>query len=523
LIQGMGVAIFAKGVGRHAPGYAGETSDERPMPAARKILICDPDAATLRQLGPALRARGYVVHSARDGSKALEVAILRFPDLVLFDERTTLIDARTFVKILRTNPRTEQIPVIVTGDSLDLDRGRMGAFLKKPFNQDEVLSRIDQILRKIEAARAVSGDNKDIEGNLAQIPLVDLLQILAVNRKTGRLSLDRQDSPEASGELVLKEGRVVDARAGAATGEKALYRLLVYREGQFAFIPGKGSGPERIDRKLDELILEGMRQADEIGRLVPSLPSRADLIELSGDGGEIPAGLHPVTEEVVRILDHPRSLAEVLDRSVATDLEAMRAVTALIERGFARRREGEAPEAEKIGPLLAPPELHALRARIAKGRASGSLAVGKVILTGGGPLARRNARARLAALPGFVSERDAAVGFGTIGRLALSEGVRIDVCEMPGESYQRPLWRPFVAGALGAIILLPAEGSEPLVIEIGKSFRIPMVICGPSREHLGKDLGDIGDLGAAVAFGGTDAAEALRALLGGAGVRTTAY
>ena len=102
------------------------------MPPVRKILFADPDPSTTRLLGPPLRQRGYQVHTARDGSRALQVAILRFPDLVVFDERCPLLDARTFVRILRTNPRTERIPVVLTGETADPDKVRVGAFLKKP-------------------------------------------------------------------------------------------------------------------------------------------------------------------------------------------------------------------------------------------------------------------------------------------------------------------------------------------------------------------------------------------------------
>src|SRR5512136_3051451 len=104
------------------------------MAQARKILIADPDPSTARALAPALRQRGYQVQGARDGSRALQVAILRFPDLVLFDERTPLLDARTFLRILRTNPRTERIPVVLTGESADPAKVRAGAWLRKPWD-----------------------------------------------------------------------------------------------------------------------------------------------------------------------------------------------------------------------------------------------------------------------------------------------------------------------------------------------------------------------------------------------------
>jgi DNA-binding response OmpR family regulator len=482
------------------------------MPPVRKILIADPDPGTVRALAPALRQRGYQVHAARDGSRALQVAILRFPDVVLFDEGCPLIDARTFVRILRSNPRTERIPVVLCGEAADTARARLGTYLRKPFRKDEVLARIEQIFRRLDAAKAVSGESREIEGNLAQIPLVDLLQILAVNRKTGRLAVERAGE---RAEIALEEGRVLDARMGVATGEKALYRLLTLREGQFAFVPGPSGAAVRIDRKVEELVLEGLRQADEVARLLPSLPQLADRLELTVDASEIPPGLHPITEEVVALLDRPRRFAEVVDACRASDLEAMRAVLALLERGYARRA-GSAPTPAEGAPLLAPHELHALRARIARGRSSGAQTVGKVVLAGGGPLARRAALARFLTVPGFRADPEKTAGFGTVGRLSLGEGVRVDVTEIPGERSHLPLWRPFAAGAVGALVLLPADGAEALLAELVRVLKLPVVVCGPAEALVPAALRDAPG---GFAFEGSDAAEGLRALLAGAGTR----
>jgi DNA-binding response OmpR family regulator len=480
------------------------------MPPVRKVLIADPDPAVVRKLAPALRQRGFQVHAARDGSRALQIAILRFPDLVLFDERCPLLDARTFIRILRTNPRTERIPVVLSGEAVDADRARLGTYLRKPFNHDEVLGRIEQIFRRVEAAKAVSGESREIEGNLAQIPLVDLLQILAVNRKTGRLAVEREGE---RAEIALEEGRVVDARMGAAVGEKALYRLLTRREGQFAFVPGPSGAEERIERKVDELVLEGLRQADEVARLLPSLPGPGDLVELAVDPSEIPPGLHPVTEEVVALLDEPRRLDDVVDRCPASDLEAMRAVAALLERGYARRAEGTAPPTD-AAPLLAAHELHALRARIARGRSSGAQTVGKVVVAGGGPLARKAALARFQSVPGFAAAPEPPAGLGTLGRLSLGDGVRVDLTELPGDRALRPMWRPFAAGACGALVLLPADDLEPLLAELVKVLKLPVVVCGPSEASVPQVLREAAG---GFAFEGSDAAEGLRALLAGAG------
>ena len=486
------------------------------MAPARKILLADPDPEALRALAPALRRCGYQVHGARDASRALQIAILRFPDLVLLDEASPVLEARTFMRLLRTNPRTEHIPVVLTGLEPDAERSRLGTYLQKPFDVEEVLARVEQLLRRQDASRVVSGEGREIEGNLAQIPLVDLLQILTVNRKTGRLTLEREGERAA---IVLREGRVIDAGAGRAGGEKALFRLLTRREGQFAFVPGHDATPERIERKVDELVLEGLRQADEVARLLPGLPQPGDVIELAVHPSEIPAGLHPVTEEVVALLERPLAFQDLVDRCRASDLEAMRATAALLEHGYARCREGAADEPR--GELLAPHELHALRARIARGRSSGAQTVGKVVVAGGGPLARRAALARFEALPGFTAEAEAyAGGFGTLGRLALGEGVQVDLTGLPGDAGLLPLWRPFAAGAVGALVLLPADGMDALLVELSRVLRLPVVVCGPKDASLPEVLHEAPG---GCAFEGSDAAEGLRALLAGAGARAAGY
>ena len=484
------------------------------MAAARKILIADPDPETVRLLSAPLRQRGYQVHGARDGSRALQLAILRAPDLIIFDERAPLLDAQTFVRILRTNPRTERIPVLLTGEGEDGERTRLGTWLRKPLRVDEVLLRVEQLFRRADASRSASGAS-DLEGNLAQLPLTDLLQILSVNRRSGRLAIERGGE---RAEVSLREGRVVDARFGLAGAEKALWRLLTHQEGQFSFAPGEPPEPDRIDRRLDDLILEGLRQADELALLLPALPPPLELVELAIGGEEIPVGLHPVTAQVVAALARPCSVAELIDRCPASDLEAVRALLALLEHGYARLAPA-APATPPAAALLAPHELHALKTRVARGRASGTRTIGKVVVAGGGPLSRKVALARFASLPGFEPVSNELGGFGTLGRLTLGEGVRIDLVELPGDPEQRPLWRPFGAGAVGALVLLPIDG-EGLLDELTRGLQLPVVVCGPAGAELPEPLRDVP---ARVAAGGSDAAEALRVLLASAGARATDY
>jgi DNA-binding response OmpR family regulator len=479
------------------------------MSAPKKILFADPDPDALRAVAPLLRERGYEVHAATDGSRALELAILRTPDIVVYDSHTPLLDPKTFLRILRSNPRTEGIPVLLAGRRSGSAGSAAAGWLEKPYQPEVLLARVDHLLRRADAARGAA-DVRHLEGDLAQMPLTDLLQILAMNRKAGRLRLDRNGE---RGEIALSAGQPVAARVGAALGEKAFFRLLARPGGQFSFQAGSvpGSVPDAgpIARRLEELLLDGIRQADELARLEGALPPPEAVLSLASPGAPIPRGLQPVTEEVVRLLEVPRSFAELLDLATAPDLEAARAVAALLDHGHAT---AEVPARAPVAQPLLPPDLvHALRLRIARDGAPGGRPVGKVVVAGGSLETRQVEMARFAPLPGWEAVASAAdvAGLGTLGSLDLG-AVRIDLVSLPGDRSQRPLWGPFASGAIGALVLLPAEGTEGLLLELTRVLRLPVVLAGPEGETVPPVL-RVAPAG--VPFPGRDAVEALRTLL----------
>ena len=71
-------------------------------------------------------------------------------------------------------------------------------------------------------------------------------------------------------------------------------------------------------------------------------------------------------------------------------------------------------------------------------------------------------------------------GFGTLGRLALSEVLHIDFCVLPPAEAARPLWGPFSAGAVGALMLDGSESALRLARYLAWEVRVPVVAVGQS-------------------------------------------
>lgn len=446
------------------------------MATTRKVLLADPDVGAIRALTKALRARGYHVQHAPDGSKALEVSVLRHPDVILFDEKCTLIEARSFIQILGSNPRTSDIPVVVTTASRDLDQYRQlrEGVLTKPFNIDEVIARIDHLCRRAAAAQELRGDAREIEGSLAQLPLPDLLQIMAMNRRTGRLVLANGSE---RGEINLAEGRPVNARVNDVQGEKALFRLVGWREGSFAFHNGPPPPRQPIERSMEDALLEGMRQSDERQRLLGFLPALNQSLALVPDAGEL-IEPHPVTKEILRVLSQPRKLSELLDLADAPDLDILGALTTLIEKGVVQRFEAVGL---RETPLLGAAEVHALRGKLLRGKAHRNELVAKIVLCGTGPKA---GRWFVRSLPGLkLAASDPAClrsSFGTLGSLEVSDVLKLDFVLAPTAEAARPLWRPFLSSAIGALVIEDSESALKQARFCGFELRMPIVVAAGS-------------------------------------------
>ncbi|WP_423460212.1 response regulator [Ottowia sp. VDI28] len=103
------------------------------------ILIIDDDPDQLRLLVAALRNTPYRVSVALNGDQGYARATVLLPDLILLDVRMPGRNGITIARLLKTNPSTQHIPILILSALNDeherLAGLRAGAvdFISKPF------------------------------------------------------------------------------------------------------------------------------------------------------------------------------------------------------------------------------------------------------------------------------------------------------------------------------------------------------------------------------------------------------
>lgn len=112
----------------------------------KKILICDDDRGILEMLEMLFEDTGYDIIPEANSLNVKSIMERESPDLVVLDLWMPVLSGDQVLKMIRENPSTSQLPVIVISASTDgrtiADHAGATNFLAKPFDVDELLGMV---------------------------------------------------------------------------------------------------------------------------------------------------------------------------------------------------------------------------------------------------------------------------------------------------------------------------------------------------------------------------------------------
>ena len=121
----------------------------------KRLLIVEDNARLLRAIQVCLTKAGFEAMTARNGDEALVRIAETIPDLVVSDIMMPGTDGFSLAAQIRQNPRTDLIPIVfLTAKDTRADRIQgfhvgVDAYLVKPFEPEELIATIDNILSRV--------------------------------------------------------------------------------------------------------------------------------------------------------------------------------------------------------------------------------------------------------------------------------------------------------------------------------------------------------------------------------------
>jgi CheY-like chemotaxis protein len=318
----------------------------------KTILVVDDSSTVRKLLKGELTKRGYLVLSAEDGEEGLATAIDTAPNLIISDINMPGMDGWEFCWHVRKHEDLRSIPFVFLSDRDEIsDRVRgleIGAedYITKPFQVDDLIGRMEVVMSR--TVKPAEGPNLEssLAGQLNTFNLPDLLQNINMLGKSGVLEIKRDEVAK----VYIQKGEVINADAGAVSGKKAFFRILTWKEGTFTFRECVPNAPSVFQENTIKLILNALKQEDEISKLRRGLPRDEDPLLINFNDSFFSYNFDQKTRDFLELVQKHRALRQIVDASPLEDLKVYKALSLLLSADVLRIAEpGESEAATPDG------------------------------------------------------------------------------------------------------------------------------------------------------------------------------
>ena len=132
-----------------------------------RILLVDDEPGLREAVQAYLEDSGFLVRAARDAAEGWEAAQQFSPDLVISDVMMPKVDGYHFLKQLREDDRFKAVPVVfltargMTADRIQGHRAGCDAYVPKPFDPDELVAIVENLLDRHDTCLLYTSDAAD--------------------------------------------------------------------------------------------------------------------------------------------------------------------------------------------------------------------------------------------------------------------------------------------------------------------------------------------------------------------------
>ncbi len=295
-----------------------------------KILIITSRDEDLKLVEHYLQSFPAGVDTAGDGIQALHKILSNRYSVIIAFPPINILSIEKLIEIVRTNPNTSSLPFLVIYQNKKEMNSDIKAdvIMAKPLIPDKFIATLNEMLPQSRIKKLLD-KTRVISFNLDEISVIDILQLLYQNKKTGILDLEIEDK---KGKIYLSSGEIVTARIGNLKGEKALFRILESDIGSAVFLNQPVDFPREISYPTPHLILRGIQEKDETRRFLQELGTKE--LKLAVDYQEKLKETTSMVREIVSMLEFTSYLNVILDSIDLPDSEILKIIKDLTEKGI---------------------------------------------------------------------------------------------------------------------------------------------------------------------------------------------
>ena len=174
-------------------------------------------------------------------------------------------------------------------------------------------------------------------GDIAELPLPDILTLLSTNKKTGVLAVKNEDH---EGRVYLKGGRIFYAildENDELGPLKALFRMIALETGTYALQPPTNDEfMLELEEPTDQLVADAVRQSNELREIKGDLPELEDMLTVPKPLGPQLSALQADELDMLQLAFNLGFFQAILDKSPFPDLRTCQVVKSLIDREYLR-------------------------------------------------------------------------------------------------------------------------------------------------------------------------------------------
>jgi len=307
------------------------------MQVKKKILIVDDDANYISGLRKELQQAGFEMIHCDDSKKAIDLIENVKPDLIISEVNLTQFDGHSFFNEVKMRVEYKDVPFIFISSQKRVDdriksmEVGVDDFISKPFYNEEIVARIQNILQEISTfGEYLVKNGKGFSGSLAEMNLIDLMQTLEIGKKSATIKLKYNNY---EGVVSIQNGSVVDANLKNLKPKDALLKMFLWTEGTYHVEMTRSDYPRTISQTNDELIHEGRNRTirwEKIKKNLPPLHTVIAINNIAFDANNISDG----EKKLLSSINGNTMIYDIIIKSPFDDIQSLEIVDNLYQKGY---------------------------------------------------------------------------------------------------------------------------------------------------------------------------------------------